>query len=304
LTYLITLTVAYCSIVYELLMAQTLSALMGNTVLRYSVTIGVYLASLGVGAMLCKKGDEQNTTNRLIRIEIWLSIVGGLSVLLLCFFDVGHRFLGNNFEFFSQGFGASFRLTLFLIASHAIIVIIGILSGFEIPLLIALGEARKPNSMNKVLGVDYFGSLLGAVLFPLLLLPQLGLFAVAYITGLLNAAACGLLLIFKPATRKLRFAKMTGAIAIGLLLLLMFTPHTHRFFLEKLYYFKNDKSASVSESSRGRPGIKAVRQAGRRLQRRLKLPKDLSFVFNPRPPQAVGTNPKSIIHSDWTDNHS
>lgn len=304
MTYLITLTVAYCSIVYELLMAQTLSALMGNTVLRYSVTIGVYLASLGIGAMLCKKGDEQNTTDRLIRVEIWLSIIGGLSVLLLCSFDVVHRFLGNNFEFLSQGSGASFRLALFFIASHAIIVIIGILSGFEIPLLIALGEARKPNSMNIVLGVDYFGSLLGAVLFPLVLLPQLGLFAVAYITGLLNAAACGLLLIFKPATQKIRFARMTGAVAVGLLLLLVFTAHTHRFFLEKLYYFKNDKNASVSDSLGSRSGIKAFRQAGRRLLRAGGRRKGRSFVFDNRPPYTVGTKPRPMIFSDRTDNHS
>lgn len=245
MTYLITLIVAYCSIVYELLMAQTLSALMGNTVLRYSITIGVYLASLGLGAMLCKKGDEQNSTNRLIRIEIWLSIIGGLAVLMLCLFDVFHRFLGTTHTFFSQGFGSGIGPILFFILCHAIIVVIGVLSGFEIPLLIALGEVRKPNSMNIVLGVDYFGSLLGAVLFPLILLPQLGLFAAAYLTGLLNAVACGLLLLFKPATNKLRFAKITGAIVIALILLLTFTKNTHTFFLKKLYYYQHDKNISL-----------------------------------------------------------
>ena len=70
--YLITLLVAYCSIVYELLMAQTLSVLMGNTVMRYSITIGIYLASLGLGAMLCERGHEKDTSRRLVRVEIWL----------------------------------------------------------------------------------------------------------------------------------------------------------------------------------------------------------------------------------------
>jgi len=118
LTYLITLIVAYCSIVYELLMAQTLSALLGNTVLRYSVTIGVYLASLGVGAMLCKKSDEQSSTNRLVRIEIWLSIVGGLAVVMLCLFNVAQRYLGTVHLFFSQGAGSSIGPILFLILCH------------------------------------------------------------------------------------------------------------------------------------------------------------------------------------------
>ena len=41
--YAITFVLAFCSIVYELLLGQTLSAFLGNTVLRYSVTIGLYM---------------------------------------------------------------------------------------------------------------------------------------------------------------------------------------------------------------------------------------------------------------------
>ncbi|MFC1817006.1 spermidine synthase [Thermodesulfobacteriota bacterium] len=258
--YVITLIVAYCSILYELLLAQTLSALMGNTVLRYSITIGVYLASLGIGAMLCEKGDEQECSNRLIRIEIWLSIIGGLAVLIICSFDVFHRFLISSQSFFNYGFGNYIRPVLFFTLSHTIIALIGILSGFEIPLLIALSEAKKPNTMNVVLGIDYFGSLLGAVLFPLLLLPKLGVFAVAYLTGLLNAIACILLLIFKPATGKFRSVKMTAAIAVGLLLLLAFTENTQHFFLKKFYYYRHVKSlSSLLNSFEDRPSIQEYR---------------------------------------------
>ena len=49
MTYIITLILAFCSIVYELLLGQTLSAFFGNTVLRYSVTIGLYLFAMGMG---------------------------------------------------------------------------------------------------------------------------------------------------------------------------------------------------------------------------------------------------------------
>lgn len=249
MTYLITLIVAYCSIVYELLIAQTLSALMGNTVLRYSITIGVYLASLGVGAMLCEKGDERDCVDRLIRIEIWLSVIGGLAVFIICSFDVTHRFLISSHSFFSHGVGSFLRPILFFILSHTVIVLIGILSGYEIPLLIALSEAKKPNTMNFVLGIDYFGSLLGAVLFPLVLLPKLGLFAVSYLTGLLNAFACILLLLFKPAARKFRYAKLTGIITVTLLMLLVFTGNTQHFFLKKFYYYRHVKSLSSLFSS-------------------------------------------------------
>jgi spermidine synthase len=258
--YLITLIVAYCSIVYELLMAQTLSALMGCTILRYSVTIGVYLASMGVGAILCKTGDEQDNAYRLIRIEIWLSIIGGMAVFAICSLDVFHRFLISSHSFFSQGLGDTLRPILFFILCHAIIVLIGILSGFEIPLLIALSEAGKPGTMNRVLGIDYFGSLLGAVLFPLLLLPKLGLFAVSYLTGLLNAIACIMILLSKPATGKFRSVKITGVVTVLLLLLLAFTDNTQSLFLKKFYYYKDIKSfTSLFNSFESHPNIQEYR---------------------------------------------
>ncbi len=258
--YLITLIVAYCSIVYELLMAQTLSALMGDTVMRYSITIGVYLASLGAGAMLCEKSDEQGSASRLIRIEIWLSIVGGLSVFFISSFDVFHRFLMTSQSFFSYGAGNAVRPVLFFVLCNAVIVLVGILSGFEIPLLIALSEAKKPNTMNIVLGIDYFGSLLGAVLFPLLLLPGLGLFAVSYLTGLLNAIACILILIFKPVAGKFRYTKITATVTIALLFLLTFTENTRNFFLKKFYYYHYVKSfTSLFDSFEDRPNIQEYR---------------------------------------------
>jgi len=260
LIYLITLVVAYCSIVYELLMAQTLSALMGNTVMRYSITIGVYLASLGIGAILYEKGDEQDCADRLIRIEIWLSIIGGLTVLIICLFDVFHRFLGNTDPFFSYGLGQQILPILFFVLCNAVIVLVGILSGFEIPLLVALSEAKKPNTMNRVLGIDYFGSLLGAVLFPIVLLPKLGLFALSYLTGLLNAMACILLLIFNPVTGKFRYVKITAAVTVGLLLLLAFTGNTHNFFLKKFYYYQDVTSySSLFDSFKNHPKIEEFR---------------------------------------------
>lgn len=54
MVYIFTLVLAFCSIVYELLLGQSLSAFMGNTVLRYSVTIGLYLFSMGMGALFAE----------------------------------------------------------------------------------------------------------------------------------------------------------------------------------------------------------------------------------------------------------
>lgn len=170
--YLIAVIVAFCSIVYELLLAQTLSAFMGNTILRYSVTIGLYMASMGVGAFLVGKNAEKRAAFSLMRVEFFLSLIGGSSVMLFFLFD----FLG-------------LAGPLLLVVTHALIIIIGILTGMEIPLLIFLREKEKENTENVVLGFDYIGALLGTVLFAFVFYPVVGIFATAFIVALLNAMA-------------------------------------------------------------------------------------------------------------------
>src|SRR5262249_12617954 len=85
--YGLTAVIALCSIVYELLLAQTLSALLGNTVLRYSVTIGCFLGALGLGAILCGS-DATDAARRLTRVELALSALGGVAVPLFYVLDM------------------------------------------------------------------------------------------------------------------------------------------------------------------------------------------------------------------------
>lgn len=233
MTYFITFIVAACSIIYELLMAQTLSALMGNTVLRYSVTIGLYLASLGLGAWMCDvKGHTRPPLSRLIRIELALSLIGGLCVIFLNCADMLEKFVFLH----ATQFRGLLEDILFLLLSHSIIIAIGILSGYEIPLLIALREGEVPHSTNRVLGMDYFGSLVGAVGFPLWLLPMLGVFGTAFAVAAFNALACLLLcLAYQP--RQTGAAALAGLILFGLLAGLAAEQRVAQFFLRHFYYY-------------------------------------------------------------------
>ena len=175
--YCVTFILAYCSIIYELVMAQSLSAFMGDTVLRYSTTVGLYLASLGIGAFLCRGSILKRPVYSLVKIEILLSVVGGFCLVYLHFCNM----LIPSVRFF-------------FFFSHALIIAIGILSGFEIPLLIDIKRQKKGGSINPVLGVNYFGALSGAVIFPIVLLPTIGVLLTAFLAGLLNAVG-GLLLL-------------------------------------------------------------------------------------------------------------
>ncbi len=77
MTYAFTFILAFCSIVYELLLGQSLSAFLGNTVLRYSVTIGLYMLSMGIGSLLAEGRFVKHPVITLLRVEIALTVTGG-----------------------------------------------------------------------------------------------------------------------------------------------------------------------------------------------------------------------------------
>ncbi len=75
---------------------------------------------------------------------------------------------------------------LFSLAAHALIVVIGVLTGLEIPLLMELGAGQGEEAGN-VLGVDYLGAFLGTVAFSFVCYPRLGLVPTAFLVAALNA---------------------------------------------------------------------------------------------------------------------
>jgi spermidine synthase len=169
--YMFTFILAFCSIVYELLLGQSLSAFMGNTVLRYSVTIGLYMLSMGIGSLFAEGRFVRQPVTMLLKIELLLTLTGGFSVILLLFLDT-----------------SSMPPSLFSAIAHLLIVIIGILTGFEIPLLIQLRNLETGRSKNSVLGIDYLGAFCGTVVFAFLFYPIVGLVPTAFCVASLNAA--------------------------------------------------------------------------------------------------------------------
>ena len=74
--------IAACSLVYELLISSLSTYLLGSSVVHYSLTIGLFLFFMGVGAWLA-----QSITRHLIpvfvSIEIGIGAIGGISAILL-----------------------------------------------------------------------------------------------------------------------------------------------------------------------------------------------------------------------------
>lgn len=201
-----TIIVGMCSIVYELLISTTASYFLGNSIQQFSLIIGIYMASMGVGSWISRWIDR-DLMYYFIVVEIILGLVGAFSVPL-CYAYFGYSDF-SGFSFF----------TLFIIS------IIGLLTGLEVPLLTRILENTESlkNNISKVLAFDYLGALIATLLFPFFLVPFLGLFKSSLIFGMINVAI-GLItyLIFKPSISPNKNKTIIWIGAISCLLLIGF----------------------------------------------------------------------------------
>ncbi len=161
--------IASCGLVYELVAGTLASYLLGDSVLQFSTVIGVYLSAMGLGSYL-SKFIRKGLATRFVDIELAVALVGGFSAALL-------------FQAFAHTH--AFRVLL-----YALVTAVGTLVGLEIPLLMRIlrDQVRFRDLVAHVLTLDYIGALAGSLLFPLLLMPKLGLVRTSLLFGLLNAA--------------------------------------------------------------------------------------------------------------------
>ncbi len=161
--------IAACGLIYELIAGTLASYLLGDSVLQFSTVIGTYLFAMGVGSWL-SKFLARGLVARFVAIELMVGLVGGFSSTIL---------------FLAFAYTTGFRFLL-----YALVMVIGVLVGLEIPLLMRILKERFQfhDLVANVLTFDYLGALGASLLFPLLLVPKLGLVRSALLFGVLNAA--------------------------------------------------------------------------------------------------------------------
>jgi spermidine synthase len=184
--------IATCGLVYELVAGTLASYVLGDSITQFSTIIGVYLFSMGVGSYLSKYlADSPGAsvpqpddtllspdaaaipdTNYLlqwfIRIELLVGLVGGFSSTIL---------------FLTFPVASSFRIIL-----YALVFLTGMLVGLELPLLMRIlkDKVEFKELVSRVFTFDYVGALLASLVFPLLLVPYLGLIRTSLFFGMLN----------------------------------------------------------------------------------------------------------------------
>ena len=167
--YITVVVVATAGLVYELVAAAAASYLLGDSITQFSTVIGAYLFAMGVGSFL-SRWVQRGVAARFVQVEILVGLTGGWAATVL---------------FVAFGQTAHFRAVL-----YGVVGVVGVLVGLEIPLLLRLLRGRLVfrELVAQVLSLDYVGALAASILFPLLLVPRLGLIRTSLVVGLANAA--------------------------------------------------------------------------------------------------------------------
>ncbi len=205
-----------CSIIYELLISATATYFLGDGVRQFSILIGVYLFSMGIGAY-ASKFLKHKPLEFFIVIEFVLGLIGGLSVPLLYFLFVNV---------------SPFSLQLLCLG---VMFIIGLLTGMEVPLLTFISDdSDYKDNLSRVLSLDYIGGLIATLLFPFLLLPFVGLFYSSLMFGIVNILL-GLWLNYM-LVRKWNRVVIFGIVALAaLIVMVLYTGKMLQVWEQQIY---------------------------------------------------------------------
>ncbi|MGB0717164.1 MAG: polyamine aminopropyltransferase, partial [Phycisphaerae bacterium] len=215
---LIVFVIAVCGLVYELIAGALASYLLGDSITQFSLVIGIFLTAMGIGSYL-SRFIRKHLPVKLILVELGVGMIGGLAALL--------GFAAFSYDLFDS------EMLL------GLVVLIGILVGLEIPLVVRIlqDQDNLRVTIANVLGIDYLGALAASLLFPLFLLPQLGLVQAGLVMGLTNVLVGGLLTWTLPLSRRsrTRLQGITALCAVALVVCLFYCSQWISIFENRIY---------------------------------------------------------------------
>lgn len=186
-------------IVAEYVMSTLATYILGNSVLQWTLTISIMLFAMGVGSRFSKY-IKSSLLDTFISIELLLSVFCAISATLTYFLSAYTQFIA------------------FII--YSISFIIGLFIGLEIPLATRLNQFFEDLRINisSVMEKDYYGALLGGLLFAFVALPYLGLTYTPIVLGTVNFIVAAALFFRHHHALKYRRSLLAGFIAVPIFL--------------------------------------------------------------------------------------
>jgi len=159
-----------CGLVTEYILATVSSYLLGSMIEQFSVIIALMMVMMGISTWIQKYVKYEKQIETFILVEVAIALLGGFAPLIL--------------------YGAFSVLdTHFPLVQYFLVVSIGFLVGFEIPLVLRINEQYSKSlkaNIAAVVSFDYIGAFLGAIVWAYILLRHFALTEISFIVAGLN----------------------------------------------------------------------------------------------------------------------
>ena len=162
-------------IVAEYVLSTLATYLIGNAIFQWTMVMSLMLFAMGVGSRI-----SRFFTRHLL--EVFILIEFGLSILCAMSAEVAY--------------GLSPYTSYIGLVIYAQAFVIGVLIGLEIPIVTRLNDAYEElrTNISAIMEKDYYGALLGGLVFAFFALPHLGLTYTPIILGSINFSVAAFLL--------------------------------------------------------------------------------------------------------------
>lgn len=191
-----------CGLAYEYTFSKIASDLLGNSVQQWAIVIAIMLFCMGIGAEIQRFVSAKKVMQLLIYSQLTLALVGGFGPFLLLY----------SFGYFPHMFG---------LAHYGIVSLMGVIIGFEIPLITRINEDYSDDirsNLARVLKMDYVGALAGALVWVFVLPKFFNLHQIAYILGFISLIATIICWWFFRSRMKSKTLALTGFVLVASLL--------------------------------------------------------------------------------------
>ncbi len=186
-------------IVAEYVMSTLAGYLLGNEVVQFALVISVMLFAMGLGSRFSRRINH-NLLDSFIVLELTLALLCASSALTVYALAFSYAFVG--------------------VVIYAYAFAIGLLIGLEIPLVTRINERYQELRVNvsSVMEHDYYGSLLGGLLFAFVALPHLGLTYTPIVLGAVDGLIAVVLFFRYRSVFRYRRALSVAVVATPLIL--------------------------------------------------------------------------------------
>ncbi|MBE8222102.1 MAG: hypothetical protein HAW60_05175 [Bdellovibrionales bacterium] len=221
---------SFCSVSYQILLSYIIADVSESShVFVYSLTAGVYFLSLGIGAYIYNTFFSKKELGLLIKIESWLIFlvpifIFGIYISAIIFSVIVGPWMQSELNLFY------YKNILLVFCLQFFVIIIGILSGFELPIFLKISPKT-----GMIIFLNYVAGLFAGLLLPIFIIPNIDFFGSFLFVSYLNFFILAYLIYYY----KVFFVKnilLLVSLSVALFLSASYKDNIFNFYL-KTHYF-------------------------------------------------------------------